>query len=326
MIGEFDIIGRYFRPLTGADDGALALRDDAAVFAAPAGRQVVATADAIVAGVHFLPEDPPDRIARKLLRVNLSDLAAMGAEPLGYLMTASWPETITETWIAAFAGGLAADQAAFDIALLGGDTTRTPGPLTLSLTALGSVPTGSALRRNAARPGDLLFVSGTIGDAVLGLRALQNDAGTAPSSDRDYLIERYHLPRPRLALGQALLVDGLAHAAIDVSDGLVADLTHIAEESTVAAVIVADQVPLSAAANAILDRAPELLATLLTGGDDYELLFSAAPENVEAIASVARQLEIPVSVIGRIEAGEGVSVEAADGRKMPLTKVGWTHF
>ena len=326
VIGEFDIIGRYFRRLTEAGDGSLALRDDAAVFVPPPGREIVATADAIVSGVHFLPDDPPDDVARKLLRVNLSDLASMGAEPLGYLMTATWPESVAEEWIARFTEGLAADQAGFGIALLGGDTTRTPGPLTLSLTALGSLPVGTALRRSGARPGDTVFVSGTVGDGVLGLRVLQGEGPDLEEAARDRLATRYRLPEPRLGLGRALRDGSLARAAIDVSDGLVADLAHITEESRVAAAIWAERVPLSAAAQAALSQDPALLTTLLTGGDDYELLITAAPGSDESLAAVAAETGVQLTAIGRIEAGSGVTVLAADGSELSLSRTGWTHF
>ena len=320
------MIGRYFRPLTRTGSGALELRDDAAVFSVPPGRQIVATADALVAGVHFRSDDPPDRIARKLLRVNLSDLAAMGAAPLGYLLAASWPRDITEDWIAGFAEGLAADQAIHGVALLGGDTTRTPGPMTLSLTALGTVAPGGVLRRGTARPGNLVFVSGTIGDASLGLEVLQGGLTGLSDGDRDFLAERYHLPRPRLTLGQALAADGLATAALDVSDGLVADLTHIAEECSVAAVLVADRVPLSSAARAVLAADRKRLEQLLTGGDDYELLFTVAPARRDAVLALAARLDLAVTEIGRIEAGEGARVEDGRGAEIPLTRTGWRHF
>lgn len=320
------MIGRYFRPLTRTGSGALDLRDDAAVFSVPPGRRIVATADTLVAGVHFLSDDPPDRIARKLLRVNLSDLAAMGAAPLGYLLAASWPRDIKEDWIAGFAEGLAADQALHGVALLGGDTTRTPGPMTLSLTALGTVAPDGVLRRRTAEPGNLVFVSGTIGDAALGLEVLRGGLAGLSDGDRDFLVARYHLPRPRLALGQALAADGLATAALDVSDGLVADLAHIAEEGSAAAVLVADRVPLSSAARAVLAADRDRLEHLLTGGDDYELLFTVAPARRDAVLALAARLDLAVTEIGRIEAGEGARVEDDRGAEILLTRTGWRHF
>src|SRR5579871_4768172 len=202
-LGEFERIARFFAPL--AAPGGLGLLDDAALVDCRAGRRLVITADAMVAGIHFRPEDPAEFVARKLLRVNLSDLAAMGARPLGYLMTTALPATHGEDWLAGFAAGLAADQAAFGIVLLGGDSVATPGPVTLSLTALGSVPKGQAIRRGGAAPGDDLYVSGTIGDAALGLRVLRGELAVLDGAARTILAERYHLPEPQLDLGRRLL-------------------------------------------------------------------------------------------------------------------------
>lgn len=310
--GEFVRIARYFRPLAGP--GALALGDDAAVFAPPAGRELVVAADAMVAGVHFLPDDPPDLVARKLLRTNLSDLAAMGAVAFGYLLTVSVPRGTPEAWFEGFSAGLAADQAAFGVTLLGGDTTSTPGPVSLSLTIMGSVAPGRALRRNGARAGDGIWVSGTIGDGALGLLAAQGEIADA------YLADRYRVPRPRMALGAALV--GIAGAAMDVSDGLVQDLGHLCRESGVAAEIEAGLVPLSEAA-----RAVGRLELCLTGGDDYELLFAVPPARDAELLEVARAVGIPVTRIGTFRAGEPrVTVIGNDGVGMRLSRGGWSHF
>jgi thiamine-monophosphate kinase len=313
---EFDRIARHFRPLAGP--GALDLLDDAAVFAPPPGREIVATVDAMVAGVHFLPDDPPDLVARKLLRTNLSDLAAMGAEPLGYLMTVSVPRDTTDAWFAAYAAGLAEDQAAFGITLLGGDTTSTPGPVSLSLTALGTVAPGQAIRRSGARPGDLLCVTGTIGDGALGLRAARGEL-----RDPDgVLADRYRLPRPRLGVAR----HGLVSAALDVSDGLVQDVGHICRASGCAAEIEAEAVPLSPRAR-VAGHAlgPDALRLILTGGDDYELAMAVPPEHLAALRKAAGA--VPVTPIGRFLAGPSrVTVRAADGREVPLGRGGWDHF
>jgi len=324
--GEFELIERYLAPLAADNPGSLGLKDDAALLAPPAGCELVLTVDALVSGVHFFPDDPAGLVARKLLRVNLSDLAAMGARPLGYLMTVAWPGSPEEAWIAAFAAGLAADQKAFEVALLGGDTTRTPGPLTLSLTALGAVPAGRALRRSTARAGDELYVSGTIGDGALGLLVLNDTAPKLPARQREALIDRYRLPRPRLALGRALVESGLAHAAIDVSDGLVADLGHILETSGLAGVVETERLPLSNPARAALAARPALLRDLLAGGDDYELLFTVAPGRGAEIAALADRLDLPLSQIGRLSEGAGLRLLDGDGREVPLTRSGWTHF
>jgi len=306
---EFALIARHFAPLAGP--GALGLGDDAALLDPPPGRQLVLAADAMVAGVHFLPDDPSETIGRKLLRVNLSDLAAMGAAPLGYLMTLALPRGLPDAWLAAFAAGLAADQRAFGLTLLGGDTVGTDGPLTLSLTIIGHVAPGQALRRVGALPGDLLCVTGTIGDGALGLRVLRDGLADAEG----HLARRYRLPEPRLALGQALA--GAAHAALDVSDGLVQDVGHLCRAAGCGAIIDAAAVPLSPAARACVTADPALLSVVLTGGDDYELAV-AMPSDAVLPEGVTR--------IGRFVSGPPVVVvHAADGTAMPLAKGGWSH-
>ncbi len=326
MRGEFELIARYFAPLAEAAPGAQGLLNDAAVFDPARADSLVLTLDTMVEGVHFLAEDPPGLIGRKLLRVNLSDLAAMGARPRGYLLATAFPKDLDEAWIAAFAAGLAEDQAIFGIALYGGDTVSTPGPLTLSLTAFGEVPQGRALSRAGARARDLVYVSGTIGDGALGLRVLRGEYPALSAEERAALAARYQLPEPRLALGEALAAQGLASAALDVSDGLVGDLGHIAQASGVAAEIEAGAVPLSPAARAALSSDPALLPGLLSGGDDYELLFSAAPERAGELADLAQALDLPLAPIGRLVAGSGVRVLDQKGREMGLSEAGWRHF
>jgi thiamine-monophosphate kinase len=316
---EFALIARHFRPLAGA--GALELGDDAAVLAPPAGRELVIAADAMVADVHFLADDPPDTIGRKLLRVNLSDLAAMGAVPLGYLMTTAFPKAIDEAWIAGFVAGLAEDQRSFGLTLLGGDTVGTPGPMTLSLTILGHVAPGTALRRGGARPGDALWVSGSIGDGALGLRAAR---GQLPDPD-GILADRYRLPRPRLALGRALI--GLATAAMDVSDGLMQDLGHLCRTSGCAAVVEAGRVPLSPAARAALAADPALALLPFAGGDDYELLFAAPEDATPAIEAAAAAAGIAATRIGRFAEGRpAAKLLDAAGAEIALPRGGWSHF
>ncbi|WP_372618758.1 thiamine-phosphate kinase [Falsiroseomonas sp.] len=314
---EFALIARHFRPLAG--EGALDLSDDAALLDPPPGRQLVLAADAMVAGVHFLPDDPPETIGRKLLRVNLSDLAAMGAAPLGYLMTCAFAKATPDAWIAGFVAGLAEDQREFAIGVLGGDTVATPGPATFSLTILGTVAPGQALRRRGARPGDEIWVSGTIGDGALGLLAL---TGRLPPDA--FLAERYRLPRPRLALGQALA--GVARAAMDVSDGLVQDLGHLARAAGCAAELCADAVPLSPSARAALATDPALRERILGGGDDYELLFAAAPEDAPRVLAASAAAQTPVTRIGRFLDGEGVTVLDGTGQPLALGSAGWSHF
>jgi len=322
--GEFELIARYFAPLAAGFPGALGLMDDAALIDPAPGTRLVATADALVSGVHFLPEDPPDLVARKLLRVNLSDLAAMGAEPVAYLLTAVLDDGVDADWLEAFAAGLAADQAEFGIALAGGDVVRTPGPLVLTVTALGQVETGRELRRGGARTGDVVLVSGTIGDGSLGLALLRGEIAAPDEAVAAHLIERYRLPQPRLALGRRLA--GRATAAIDVSDGLVADLGHICEASGLGAEIEAARIPLSAAARAVVEARPALMVGVLTGGDDYELLVAAPPAAAAELAPLAAELGLALTPIGHVIAGEGVRVLAADGAEIRLARAGYRHI
>jgi thiamine-monophosphate kinase len=331
---EFQLIARYFAPLAAGASGAFGLTDDAATLAVPAERSLVVTTDMLVADVHFLTDDPPDSVGAKVLGVNLSDLAAMGAEPAGYVlsiaMPASWRGPAMGEWLEGFTAGLAEMQARFAITLIGGDTVSTPGPLCLAVSAFGTVEAGRELRRNGARPGDTVFVSGTIGDGVIGLRELTGkqprllESGLAATA-----VDRYRRPRPRLALGRALL--GLASACADVSDGLVADLGHICEASGVAATLEAARVPLSEAGRSVLAGDPALLRTLLTSGDDYELVFTATGEHVDAIVRLAAKVGVPVSAIGSIAArgtpdSPPVRVLMPDGQALDVGVGGWRHF
>lgn len=314
-LGEFDRIAQFFRPLAAGFPGALGLTDDAALISPGDGYEFAVTTDALVADVHFRAVDPPDLIARKALRVNLSDLAAMGAEPVCYTLATILPASVDEAWLAAFVRGLALDQAEFGIALAGGDSVKTPGPATLSVTAIGRVEKGCALRRSGAKPGDHVYVSGTIGDSALGLAVLK---GRLADDHDGTLAGRYLLPQPRLALGRALV--GKASAALDVSDGLVADLGHIAETSGVGIVIEAERVPTSAAAKAVIAVDARLAEAILTGGDDYELAFTAPMELPERLADVA------VTRIGRVEQGSGVTVLDWQGGPVTLSSDGYRHF
>ncbi|MBV9735842.1 MAG: thiamine-phosphate kinase [Acidisphaera sp.] len=311
---EFALIGRHFRPL--AAPAGLELGDDAAVLAPPGGRELVIAADAMIAGVHFPPDENPARIGQKLLRVNLSDLAAMGAAPLGYLITLAAPHDTSDAWFAGFAAGLAEDQARYGIGLLGGDTTATPGPLCLSLTILGHVAPGCAIRRRGASPGDGVWVTGTIGDGALGLAVLQGRL--ADASGR--LVDRYRLPQPRLGLALA----GIAAAGMDVSDGLVQDLGHLCRAGGLGAEIETEAVPLSPAAQA---AGPDWLSACLTGGDDYELLLALPADREPALLAEAARAGVPVTRIGRFVAGSPVvAVRDAAGRAMAFGRGGWSHF
>lgn len=311
---EFDLIARHFRPLAGL--GALGLADDAALMTPPPGRELVLTADAMVAGVHFIPDDPPDLIGRKLLRVNLSDLAAKGALPLGYLMTVAAPRDTPDAFFASFAAGLAADQDEFAITLLGGDTTSTPGPLTLSLTAIGHVAPGAMLRRSGARPGHGIWVTGTIGDGALGLRVARGEL----QDSSGYLLDRYRLPRPRLGLALA----GIASAAMDISDGLLQDLGHILRASQVGAALDSRSVPLSDPARA---AGPAWFSTCVTGGDDYELLLAVPRDREPMLIAACAAAGVAVTRIGFfLPPPPEFRVTGPDGSPLVFETGGWSHF
>ncbi|MEA2975748.1 MAG: thiamine-monophosphate kinase [Alphaproteobacteria bacterium] len=325
---EDHLIAKYFRPLA-KHPGALGLLDDAAVLTPPAGCDLVLTKDALVAGVHFFADDPPSAIARKALRVNLSDLAAKGAIPAGFLLALALPEDVTEPWLKAFADGLGADADVYACPLLGGDTVKTPGPLMVSITALGSVPHGSMVRRSGARAGDRVFVTGSIGDAALGL-ALCRDGDAArrwklDAKLRDYLTDRYLLPRPRNALAEALRAH--ASAAMDVSDGLVGDFGKLCAASSVSAEIDVMRVPLSGAARAALAVDPTLIETILTGGDDYEIVCTMGEREAEGFRAAAIATGVAVTEIGRIVPGEAApGFVGADRRPLTFAQASFSHF
>lgn len=325
-LGEFGRIDRYFKPLAAGFPGARGLADDAAVFGIPPDQELVVTTDAMVAGVHFLPDDAPGDIAAKLLRTNLSDLAAMGAVPHAYTLVTALPRTVGEDWLAAFAAGLGEDQARFGIGLAGGDSVSTSGPVTLSVTAFGLVPKGRALPRWGGRPGDGVFVTGCIGDAALGLQVAFGKIAVEDEAARGRLLARLRRPDPRCTVGPRLV--GLANACLDVSDGLVADLGHLCEESGCAAVLESASVPLSIAARAVVGADPARLALVLTGGDDYELLFTAPDEARPDLAALAADTGVAITKVGRLEEGTAgaVRVVGSDGASMALPARGWQHF
>lgn len=321
---EFDLIAKYFAPLSAGAPLAFGLLDDAALIRPEASHDIVVTKDMLVEGVHFLPDDPPELVSRKLLRVNLSDLAAMGAAPLSYALAISCRPETDAAWFERFAAGLAADQAIFPVHLIGGDTVAADGPLTFSITAFGQVPVDQAIRRKGAQPGDLIYVSGTIGDAVLGLNALGGGLAFLSEDMRTALEGRYRLPEPRVDLGPKLL--GLASAAIDVSDGLAADLGHICEVSGVGAEVQAAQVPLSDAARHVIAADAAWLARLLAGGDDYELVFTAKPDSRDRIAQLSQALGLSLTQIGQVTQGDGALFNGEDGQPIDLKNAGYSHF
>jgi len=324
--GEDSLIARYFRPLA-TDPGAFNLADDAALFK-PSGDDIVVTTDAIVEGVHFLADDPPDTVARKALRVNLSDLAAKGATLAGFVLMLAL-RAADDAWLTPFARGLGSDAGLFGCPLLGGDTVSTPGPLTISITAFGRVPAGKMVRRSGAKPGDRVMVTGTIGDAALGLDILKGGPVAAALADdagaRAMLIGRYRVPQPRNALAKA--VRNHAHAAIDVSDGLAGDLAKLCGVSGVSAVIDAPSIPLSPAAAALLARGTVDIETIVSGGHDYEVLCTVPEDSFEAFVQAAGQAGVAVSSIGVIVAGSSVpSFLDDEGREIALPRLSYSHF
>ena len=328
LSGEEGLIARDFRPLA-KHPAALGLLDDAAVLEAPAGCDLVLKTDGLISGVHFLPDDPADAVAKKALRVNLSDLAAKGARPLGFLLAVALPREIDATWLEPFARGLGEDAELFGCPLLGGDTDCTPGPLTISVAALGAVPHGKMVRRSGARPGDRVVVTGTIGDSALGV-LLRRDPTKAGQWElgrdhQDYLESRYLLPQPRNALIEALLAH--ATAAMDVSDGLAGDLAKLCRASGVAAEVDVWCVPLSDAARGACEKQPSLLETILSGGDDYEVLATLPADDLHAFSEAARAANVKVTEIGRIAAGGGtVRFVSELGEVLRFARPSFSHF
>lgn len=322
-LGEFDLIRQLFAPLTRGAAGAYNLTDDAASISPSHGCEVVVTKDALVAGVHFFGDDPADLIARKSLRVNLSDLAAKGAKPLGFFMALALPDAADDDWIRKFAEGLGKDIDAFECPLFGGDTVSTPGPAMVSITAFGEVKQGQMVRRSGAMPGDILCVSGTIGDAALGLDVLKGAYEPLGAEHKSFLVDRYRLPQPRLTLGRREAARD--SACLDISDGLVADVGHICEASGVGVEIDAEKVPLSVAARAVLSSDAQSLTRILTGGDDYELAFAVPPANLAAARSYGQACGVAVTEIGRFTEGSGVTVLGGHGRPLALSSGGYSH-
>ena len=322
MLEEFAFIHRYLKPLA-ADDAALTLTDDAALIQLPPGQLGVFTTDTLVEGVHFFGFEPPQSIAQKLLRVNLSDLAAMGAAPLYYFLNLSLPPSCSEEWAAGFCEGLEEDQRHFSIRLAGGDTTSTTGPLVLSASALGAVPAGQALIRSGACSGEDIWVSGTLGDAALGLMRLRQE-GAQGCAQPNPPVTRYLRPLPRLALGIGLR--GIASACMDISDGLAQDAGHIAQASGVCLEMDARRIPLSPPVLQACAAGEISLETCMSGGDDYELLFTAPAASRQAVLEAAAASSVEVHRIGNVSEGKGVLLRGPDGNPLKLAQGGWRHF
>ncbi len=324
---EDRLIARHFKPIA-RHPGAFGLVDDAAVLGTPPGHELVLTVDAIVGGEHYFPDDPPDAVARKALRVNLSDLAAKGAQPAGFLLSLALPKSVNENWLKSFARGLSADAKRYGCPLLGGDTVRTKGPVMISVAAFGTLPAGTMVRRTGAKVGDHVVVTGTIGDAALGLK-LRLQPATArrwklATKQRAHLAARYLVPEPRNALAEVIRTH--ASAAMDVSDGLVGDLTKLCAASGVAAEVEVARVPLSAAARAALSAEPKLIESILTGGDDYEIVATVPPGKLATFRAAAKAAGVPVSALGRVVAGKETRFLRPDGKPMKFARGSFSHF
>jgi thiamine-monophosphate kinase len=323
---EERLIARYFRPLA-TDPAAFGLGDDAAALRPPPGCDLVLTTDGVIAGVHFFADDPPETIGRKALRMNLSDLAAKGAKPIGFLLSLALPSANDEAWIAAFAAGLGEDAAHYGCPLFGGDTDHTPGPISASIAAFGTVPHGKMVRRATAKAGDSVVVTGTIGDAALGVK-LRRDRGLAKNwrltaALAADLERRYLLPEPRNALAEA--VRHHAASAMDISDGLAGDVAKLCRASSVAAEIDVARVPLSEAARAAIAAAPALIETVLTGGDDYEIVLTLAPDKLGDLRAAAKAAGVAVTEIGRVQEGEGARF-VHGGKALNFPRPSYRHF
>ena len=322
---EDRLIARFFAPIA-TDPGALGLSDDAAFIKPPPGCDLVLKTDAIVGGVHFFPEDAAQAVASKALRVNLSDLAAKGARPLGFLLSLAIPKDIKEYWLSGFAEGLRGDAVLFGCPLFGGDTDRTPGPVTVSIAMFGSVPEGTMVRRAGAKPGDRVFVTGTIGDAALGVVLRGGKAKTWKLNDaqRQHLMSRYLLPQPRNALAEA--IRNHASAAMDISDGLAGDFGKLCRASSVAADIDVANVPVSDAAKAVVAGDAAALELVLTGGDDYEIVCTVPSEKSESFRAAAKTAGVAVTEIGEIKKGEGARFIDLAGKPLAFKRASFSHF
>jgi thiamine-monophosphate kinase len=323
MSAEDRLIARFFKPLA-SHPGALGLSDDAAFLTPPPGCDLVLKTDAIVGGVHFFSDDAAHTVASKALRVNLSDLAAKGARPLGFLLSLAIPKDVGEDWLAGFAEGLRGDAVLFGCPLFGGDTDRTPGPITVSIAMFGSVPEGTMVRRAGASPGDRVFVSGTIGDAALGVMVRGGKIEKLSEPHRKHLLSRYLLPQPRNALAEAVRTH--ATAAMDVSDGFAGDFTKLCRVSEVSADIEVSRIPVSDAAKTVIASDSGMLETAITGGDDYEIVCTVPAAKADSFRAAAKAAQVAVTEVGEIKAGKGARFIGADGRALNFKRMSFSHF
>jgi thiamine-monophosphate kinase len=329
IAGEDALIRDYLAPLAAGWPGAFGLMEDCAVLTPLAGEDFVVTTDAIAEGVHFFADDAPQDIGWKSMAVNVSDLVAKGATPVAYLMSLAFPEAPARAWMQGFAAGLAEAQQRLGLVLMGGDTDRRPSaPLSITIMAVGRVPAGRMLRRSGARPGDLLFVTGSLGDAALGLEIRRRSpaalAWPLAGDERDFLARRYLRPEPHTALCDVLLAH--TEAAMDISDGLAKDLERLCRASAVSAEVHVERLPLSLPARKVIEAVPEWTSAPLAGGDDYEVLAAVRRERATVFAAAAQEAGVAVTQIGACGSGTGVTLRRSDGQALQLTKSGYEHF
>jgi len=321
-MNEFDLISKYFSPLAKAVRGAEGLTDDACFLKIKNTGTMVVTTDTIIEDVHYISDTPAELIARKLLRVNISDLAAKSAIPAYYTLNITMNEKVDEAWLDSFTRGLKADQRKYGIMLAGGDTTRSTGRMSFSVTAIGE--SIKPVKRATAKQGDIIYVTGSIGDSFLGLQLRQSKLERTAITRADYFINRYNLPEPKLDFG--VLLGGFASAACDISDGLVADLGHICQASDAAAMIRSSAIPLSTQALSLIKRGSYKLEQFITHGDDYEICFTVPPHKQAIAEEAARKTETRISAIGEVIKGKGVLVINDKGRPVIVNHGGYSHF
>ncbi len=320
-MSEFEIIEKYFTPLTMGHESADGLKDDAAVLKIPDKHELVVTSDSLNEGVHFLKGEAPENIARKALRVNLSDLAAMAATPLCYQLNIAFPEKPLDKWLEGFSNALYEDNREYNIFCSGGDTTSIQGDnLSVSITAMGTVPKGQAVRRSGAKAGDLIVVTGCVGSAALGLKALQNGLGEGKYKES---IERYFVPRPRVNCTE--VIRGYVNAAADISDGLIADCMHIAKASRLGAEIDIEKINFSQEVNRAIDDGLYSIEEVITGGDDYELILAVSKGNIKSLLGELHKINLNPMVIGCFLDSD-LSLKFINTKGINISKTGWKHF
>ena len=323
QLGEFELIKKHLAPLA-ENSFSIGLTDDAAIFQPPPNRELVLTKDLLLAGVHFFPTDPPELIARKALRINLSDLAAMGSDPVGYLLGLGLPADWNEAWLEAFCEGLRVDQNHYGIELFGGDTIRSTNGLLVSITMIGSVPVGQGKRRSAAQPDDLIYVTGTLGDSALGLALRRGELPELEGDDKNFLQDRYLLPQPRVEAVE--LVRSFATASIDISDGLIADLGHMCASSGIGARLEASRIPISDAVRKVVELDATRFEDVMSGGDDYEVLLSVARRTVPELERAAAKIGVKIQEIGYFCEQEEIKIGNLDGTIRNVSRKGYAHF